>query len=86
MHESAAVSQRMLYHFLFPSPAICLPPCENGVCDRPDNCTCEPGWTDERCRIGTYSMFLMRVQLQAGCLGDAGIPSLLAPIREQKVH
>jgi len=33
------------------SPAICLPPCVNGVCHRPDTCTCEPGWTDGRCRI-----------------------------------
>ena len=34
------------------SSAVCDPPCENGVCDRSGNCTCEPGWTGSRCRIG----------------------------------
>ena len=34
------------------SSAVCVPPCENGVCDRPGNCICEPGWTDSRCRTG----------------------------------
>ena len=32
--------------------AICVPPCENGVCDKPGTCICEPGWTASRCRIG----------------------------------
>ena len=34
------------------SSAVCVPPCENGVCNRPGTCVCDPGWTGSRCRIG----------------------------------
>ena len=40
----------VVHWFLF--SAVCVPPCENGVCDRPGTCICEPGWTGSRCRTG----------------------------------
>ena len=41
---------------LVSSSAVCVPPCENGVCNRPGTCICEPGWTGSRCRTGIHAM------------------------------
>ena len=45
--------------------AICLPPCENGVCERPDICVCEPGWVGSRCRIGKEQVWVLALNLHS---------------------
>ena len=32
-----------------PLTAICNPPCQNGICDRPDHCVCTFGWKGKSC-------------------------------------
>ena len=32
--------------------AVCIPQCGHGTCIQPDECTCDPGWTGLRCKIG----------------------------------
>lgn len=35
------------------SAAICAKPCQNGgVCVRPDQCECAPGWGGKHCHVG----------------------------------
>ena len=48
------------------SSAVCVPPCENGVCNRPGTCVCEPGWTGSRCRTGKQGYIQCNNELPMG--------------------
>ena len=39
----------MLYLYIL---ALCRIACINGVCDRPNQCLCDPGWEGLACDIG----------------------------------
>lgn len=32
--------------------AVCIPPCENGKCVRPNQCECKAGFTGKYCETG----------------------------------
>ncbi|XP_057554782.1 epidermal growth factor-like protein 8 isoform X7 [Hippopotamus amphibius kiboko] len=52
--------------------AICAKPCQNGgVCVRPDQCECAPGWGGRHCHVGLASL---------SALTDASIRQAASPV------
>ena len=39
--------------------AVCIPPCMNGQCKRPNYCECKKGFKGAQCEIGKFCPFFL---------------------------
>ena len=45
--------------FLCIYAAICVPDCDHGTCTSPQTCTCDAGYTGNRCRLGERNIIIL---------------------------